>query len=62
MSYAIRYAQAQAETASKERLVVLLFEAAIRHMRGGARALAEGRPQEASFALARAGDAAGAGG
>jgi flagellar secretion chaperone FliS len=56
MSAVQRYAQSQAETASPERLTVMLFEAALRHMRSGAAALEAGRPGEASGALARAGD------
>ncbi|GEJ59171.1 flagellar export chaperone FliS [Anaeromyxobacter diazotrophicus] len=51
-----RYAQAQTETASPERLMVLLFEAALRHMRSGATALDQGRHADANQALARAGD------
>jgi flagellar protein FliS len=51
-----RYAQAQNETASPERLMVLLFEAALRHMRSGAAALEAGRHAEANHALARATD------
>ncbi|HYS79991.1 MAG TPA: flagellar export chaperone FliS [Anaeromyxobacteraceae bacterium] len=49
-----RYAQAQTETASPERLMVLLFEAALRHMRTGAAALEAGRAAEANPVLARA--------
>jgi flagellar protein FliS len=49
-----RYAQAQTETASPERLMVLLFEAALRHMRAGAAALEAGRAAEANAPLARA--------
>ena len=49
-----RYAQAQNETASPERLMVLLFEAALRHMRAGAAALDSGRPADANPALTRA--------
>jgi len=51
-----RYAQAQNETASPERLMVLLFEAAIRHMRTGAAALEAGRLAEASQAISKATD------
>jgi flagellar protein FliS len=36
MSYANAYKKTQAETASPERLMVLLFQAALRHMREGA--------------------------
>jgi flagellar protein FliS len=56
MSAVRRYAQSQAETASPERLTVLLFEAALRHMRTGAAALEERRFGEANTALAKAGD------
>jgi flagellar secretion chaperone FliS len=51
-----RYAQAQTETASPERLMVLLFEAALRHIRSGAAALEAGRPAEANTSLSRAVD------
>ena len=51
-----KYAQTQNETASKERLMVLLFEAALRHMRRAAVSLEGGRAAEASPALNRAGD------
>lgn len=56
MSYANRYAQAQAETASPERLMVLLFEAALKHMRTAAVALEQGKPAEAHRSLSRAGE------
>ncbi len=56
MSYANRYAQAQAETASQERLMVLLFEAALKHMRSAAVALEQRRPAEAHRSLSRAGE------
>jgi flagellar protein FliS len=51
-----RYAQAQRETASPERLMVLLFEAALRNIRAGATALETGRPSAASPALLKASD------
>ncbi len=51
-----RYAQAQNETASPERLMVLLFEAGVRHMRNGAAALDAGRLAEANLALSKATD------
>jgi flagellar protein FliS len=54
MNAARRYSQAQAATASPERTMVLLFEAALRHIRGGAAALEGGRPADAGAALARA--------
>jgi len=49
-----RYAQASNETASPERLMVLLFQAALRHIRAGATALEASRFREANAALARA--------
>jgi flagellar protein FliS len=51
-----RYAQAQNETASPERLMVLLFEAALRHMRTAAGALQSGRAADANAALSKATD------
>jgi flagellar secretion chaperone FliS len=51
-----KYAQTQNETASKERLMVLLFEAALRHMRRAAVSLEGGRSGEAGPALNKAGD------
>jgi len=48
-----RYAQAQNETASPERTMVLLFEAALRHIRTGTIALETRRAADASAALAR---------
>ena len=51
-----RYAQAQRETASPERLMVLLFEAALRNIRTGATALEHGRSPEATPALMKASD------
>jgi flagellar secretion chaperone FliS len=51
-----RYAQTQNETASKERLMVLLFEAALRHMRRATVSLEGGRTAEAGPALNKAGD------
>ncbi|HET6150504.1 MAG TPA: flagellar export chaperone FliS [Polyangia bacterium] len=51
-----KYAQTQNETASKERLMVLLFEAALRHMRRAAVSLEGGRAAEAGPALNKAGD------
>ena len=52
--YARRYAQAQNETASPERLTVLLFGAAVRHMRAAAAALESGRPDHAQEPLSKA--------
>jgi flagellar protein FliS len=51
-----RYAQAERETASPERLLVLLFQAALRNMRNGVAALEDGRPGEAGRALGKASD------
>jgi flagellar protein FliS len=51
-----KYAQTQNETASKERLMVLLFEAALRHMRRAAVSLETGRAVEAGTPLNKAGD------
>jgi flagellar protein FliS len=51
-----QYAKMQNETASKERLMVLLFEAALRHMRQATAALESGRSREAGPSLAKAGD------
>jgi flagellar secretion chaperone FliS len=51
-----RYASTRNETASKERLLVLLFETALKHMRLGAAALEGGRPIEANEPLAKAGE------
>jgi flagellar protein FliS len=51
-----RYAQAQRETASPERLMVLLFEAAVRNIRSGVAALDAGKPADATRALTRATD------
>jgi flagellar protein FliS len=51
-----RYAVTQNETASKERLMVLLFEAALRHIRTAAAALETGRPHDANTPLAKASD------
>ena len=51
-----RYATAQRETASPERLMVLLFEAALRNIRTGAQALETGRGPGASASLAKASD------
>jgi flagellar protein FliS len=50
------YAQTQAMTASRERLMILLFEAAMRHIRLAASALEGNRGTDATFSLARASD------
>ena len=54
MNVSRRYSQAQAETASPERTMVLLFEAALRHIRTGHTALEARRAADATAALARA--------
>jgi flagellar protein FliS len=51
-----RYANTRNETASKERLMVLLFETALRHMRVAATSMEGGRVLEANEPLAKAGD------
>ncbi len=56
MNAAHAYARTRNETASKERLMVLLFEKALAHMRAGAVALDEGRPTEAIGVLGKATD------
>ncbi len=52
--YARRYVQAQNETASPKRLMVLLFETALRHIRTAAAALDAGRFGEAATASEKA--------
>lgn len=51
-----RYARTQNETASKERLLVLLLEKALRDLRFGAESLEKGRPGESVHPLTRASD------
>ena len=51
-----RYARAQNETASPERLMVLLFETALRHIRAGAAALEAGQAARANLPLSKAAD------
>jgi flagellar protein FliS len=53
-SVARRYANATRETASPERLMVLLFQAALRNMRNGTAALEAGRSHEGATALSKA--------
>jgi flagellar secretion chaperone FliS len=53
--YARRYVQAQNETASPERLMVLLFETALRHIRISIVALEAGRFEDAALASEKAG-------
>lgn len=50
------YAQVQAGTASTEQLMVLLFEATLRHLRAGQAALASGDQQAAGAAIDKACD------
>ena len=54
--YAQRYSQAQNETASRERLMVLLFQAALRNIRNGTAALESGKPGEAGRMFGKASD------
>ena len=56
MNAADRYQTTQNETASPQRLMVLLFEAALKHARAGAQALEQGRRAEAVPALTKASD------
>src|SRR4051812_31280045 len=51
-----RYHKTQNETASPQRLMVLLFEAALRHCRVGISALEAGRKGEAVHSLTKASD------
>jgi len=56
MNAARAYARTQNETASRERLMVLLFEAALRHIRAGAAALEASDRAGAVTPLTKAGD------
>jgi flagellar protein FliS len=56
MNAALRYGQTQNQTSSRERLMVLLFQAALRHMRNGAAALEQQRKAEATAVLNKAND------
>jgi len=56
MTALAKYRKTQSETASKERLMVLLFEKALRDLRGGCELLEAKRPGEAVYALTRASD------
>jgi flagellar protein FliS len=58
VSHAARYTQAAASTASRERLMVMLFEKALQGIRSGAAALETGNLAAASPALARASEIA----
>src|SRR5512142_2134125 len=51
-----RYAQSERETASPERLMVLLFQAALRNMRAGAAALEAGNSSDAGRSFGKASD------
>lgn len=51
-----RYHKTQNETASPQRLMVLLFECALRHIRVGVSALEAGRKNEAVHSLTKASD------
>ncbi len=53
---ATRYAQSQRQTASPERLMVLLFQAALKNIRNGATHLTSGRYTEGARALLKAAD------
>ena len=53
---ALKYAATQRETAGRERILVLLLEAALRHTRAGAVALDEARHADAVASLTRAVD------
>lgn len=53
---AFRYGQTQNQTSSRERLMVLLFQAALRHMRNGAASLELQRRVEATAVLNKAND------
>jgi flagellar protein FliS len=49
-----RYAAAARQTASPERLMILLFQAALRHLRSGVAALEAGRGYEGATSLSKA--------
>jgi flagellar secretion chaperone FliS len=51
-----KYSNAQKETASRERLMVLLFEAALRHMRAAAASLENGQRGQAQTPLRKSMD------
>lgn len=56
MNAALRYGQTQNQTSSRERLMVLLFQAALRHMRSGVAALEQQKRAEATKFLGKAND------
>jgi flagellar protein FliS len=51
-----RYGNVQAQTASKERLMVLLFETALKHMRNGAACFEAGQRAEGARLCTKASD------
>ena len=51
-----RYREIQNQTASRERLMVMLLQAALKHLRSGADALETGREREAYVPLTKAND------
>jgi flagellar secretion chaperone FliS len=53
---AYRYREIQNQTASRERLMVLLLETALKHLRAGAGALEAGRERDAYVSLTKAND------
>ena len=59
MNAAARYGSIQNETASRERLMVLLFEAALKHMRVGVSELESGRTTDGARSLLRASEIVG---
>ncbi len=56
MNPAARYGTIQNETASRERLMVMLFETALRHIRNGAAEIDAGRKREGAALLVKATD------
>lgn len=56
MNVARTYSRTQNETASKERLMVLLFEAGLRHMRAGVTSFNAGKSADAVKSLGKASD------
>jgi flagellar protein FliS len=56
MTYATRYVQQAAQTASRERILVMLLDKAVACMRSGTAALQEGRYTQANRDLAKAVD------
>jgi len=56
MNSTTRYKEIVTETASRERLLVMLFDGALKFIHQGVAAFDEGRPSEATAALTRASD------